>query len=152
MAFVFDHLMDRFDDGTLWFLHDTLEEKDQKASLQIDSLWQKPRQLALHQHPCPSVNRSLSALPNSPQTKIYADNFAKGLAALRRVLDHQPGEVLYRIFAKAMAQYYRHAAPAADPKTRINNAAKRHALVMYIAGSSGFFQGWCFPMASSTEI
>ncbi len=129
MGFVFNHLMDSLDDDSPWFLHDTLEDKTKKHRFRSTLFGKSPgNSLCINTHvQALTVLYRLGQI--APNPRVYADNFAKGLAALRRVLDHQPGEVLYRILAKAMAQYYRHAAPTADPKTRIKNAAKRQALV-----------------------
>jgi hypothetical protein len=129
MGFIFNHLTDRFDDGSPWFLHDTLEKKS-KHRVSSTLFGKSPgNSLCINTHA-----QALTVLYRlgqmAPNPTVYTDNFAKGLAALRRVLDHQPGEFLYRIFAKALAQYYRHAAPTANPTTRIKNAAKRQAVVI----------------------
>ena len=145
MGFIFDHLTDRFDDGSPWFLHDTLENKTKKHRFRSTLFGKSPgNSLCINTHV-----QALTVLYRlgqvAPNPTVYTDHFAKGLVALRRVLDHQPGEFLYRIFAKALAQYYRHAAPAANPKTRIKNAAKRQALVIVYRRLKRLFPRLVFP-------
>jgi hypothetical protein len=145
MGFIFDHLTDRFDDGTPWFLHDTLENKTKKHRFRSTLFGKSPgNSLCINTHV-----QALTVLyrlgQRAPNPTVYTDHFAKGLVALRRVLNHQPGEFLYRIFAIALAHYYRHAAPAANLKTRIKNAAKRQALVSIYRRLKCLFPRLVFP-------
>ena len=145
MGFIFDHLMDRFDDGSPWFLHDTLENKTKRHRFRSTLFGKSPgNSLCINTHV-----QALTVLYRlgqvAPNSTVYTEHFAKGLVALRRVLDHQPGEFLYRIFAKVSAQYYRHAAPDANSKTRIKNAAKRQVLLIAYRRLKRLFPRLVFP-------
>lgn len=96
MAFVSKRLTERLDDDSLWFLHDTIE---QTGSHHFKStLFGKTPGNSLcvntHVQTLTVLHRLLLAVPDK---KLYAEMFNKGLRALRRVLDHQPGEVFYKL-------------------------------------------------------
>jgi hypothetical protein len=145
MGFIFNHLTDRFDDGSPWFLHDTLENKTKKHRFRSTLFGKSPgNSLCINTHvQALTVLYRLGQI--APNPTVYTEHFAKGLAALRRVLDHQPGEFFYRVLAKGLATYYRHAAPSANSKTRIKNAAKRQALVSLYRRLKRFFPRLVLP-------
>ena len=145
MAFVFNHLVDRFDDGSPWFLHDTLENKIQKHRFRSTLFGKSPgNSLCINTHV-----QALTVLhrlwQGTPDPTVYRDNFERGMAALRRVLDHQPATFLYRIFAKALTSYYRHAAPTGDRYKRIRNAAKWQGIDMAYRWLKQFFPRLTLP-------
>jgi hypothetical protein len=128
MRFVFDNLTDSFDDGGRWFLHDTLERR-KKHRFKSTIFGKNPgNSLCVNTHvQTLTVLFRLGQL--APETTAYRDSFDKGLAALRRVLDHQPAELLYRPLAKLFMNYLRGAAPSDSPRARIRNGIRHHAVV-----------------------
>ncbi|MGP0591597.1 hypothetical protein ACTRXD_03535 [Nitrospira sp. T9] len=98
MTFVVGHLMEQLDDGNLWFLHDTTEFKDKRIHFQ-STLFGKSSGNSL------CINTHVQALTVLyrlrhviPQNTIYAEMLEKGVNSLKRVLEHQPADALYKIF------------------------------------------------------
>lgn len=104
MAFVSEHLMERLDDGGLWFLHDTIEHTQQHHFK--STLFGKTPGNSLcintHVQALTVLHRLRLALPDEG---IYAEMFEKGVRALRRVLSHQPGEALYSLLMSWVMKY-----------------------------------------------
>jgi len=98
MAFFLRHLTDFFDDGTPWFLHDTIENSNKSKPLHFKStIFGKTAGNSL------CINTHVQALTvlhrlhvTAPDKRIYGDQFEAGARALRRVLNHQPAEQLYK--------------------------------------------------------
>jgi hypothetical protein len=129
MRFVFKRLVDRLDDGSLWFLHDTLEVNS-KHRFRSTVFGKSPgNSLCINTHvqALTVLHRLWHLVPNDAR---YEEGFKRGVAALRKVLDHQPGEILYQIFGQLFRLYYRNAAPTSIRRRRIANAVKRRAVVM----------------------
>ncbi len=95
MEFVFAHLMEELDDGGLWFLHDTIE-KFHRHRFKSTLFGKSPgNSLCINTHLQALVvlHRLHLALPSN---EIYAESFDRGVKALRRVLDYQPGDIVYK--------------------------------------------------------
>jgi hypothetical protein len=99
MTFVFEHLMEQLEDGSLWFLHDTLESENNYVFSHFKStlFGKTPGN-------CLCINTHVQALTVLyrlrlliPEKKIYSEMFENGVRALRKVLDYQPGEAIYRL-------------------------------------------------------
>jgi hypothetical protein len=120
MSFVFDHLMDTFDDGSPWFLHDTLEEK-KEYRLRSNIFGKSPgNSLCINTHvQALTVLHRLSRL--TMRNPTYADKFERGAAVLRRVLEYQPAERLYRVLAFMLMRCYRRLEYNNMLRSRINN-------------------------------
>jgi hypothetical protein len=98
MAFVTEHLMDRFDDGTPWFLHDTIEHNNNNIPHRFKStLFGKSPGNSLcintHVQTLTVLWRLVKALPDK---SIYDELFETGARALQRVLTYQPGEIFHK--------------------------------------------------------
>jgi len=104
MAFVSEHLMERLDDGSLWFLHDTIEHS--KSHHFKSTLFGKTSGNSLcintHVQALTVLHRLHLAIP---EKKIYAEMFEKGARALRRVLNYEPGEAVYRLLMFWVMKY-----------------------------------------------
>ena len=95
MAFVSEYLTEGLDDGSLWFLHDTIEYS-RRPHFKSTLFGKTPRNslcINTHVQALTVLHRLRLAVPDK---KIYAEMFDKGLRALRRTLDYQPGELFYR--------------------------------------------------------
>lgn len=98
MGYVAEHLMDHFDDGSLWFLHDTTEHQDTRTHFQSTLFGKSPgNSLCINTHVqgLTVLHRLRRAIPQNP---IYGEMFEKGVTALKRVLEHQPADAIYRVF------------------------------------------------------
>jgi hypothetical protein len=104
MAFIAKHLMERLDDGSLWFLHDTIEHNERHHFKSILFGKSPGNSLCINTHiqALTVINRLSAAIPDK---RIYAEMFEKGARALHRVLDHQPGEILYRLLMFWIMKY-----------------------------------------------
>lgn len=95
MAFVSEHLTERLDDGSFWFLHDTIEYSGPHHFK--STLFGKTPENSLcintHVQALTVLNRLLLAIPDR---KVYVEMYDKGCRALRRALDYQPGELFYK--------------------------------------------------------
>ncbi len=104
MSFFIKHLVEQLDDGTPWFLHDTMEQSIKRY---FDStLFGKSsgNSLCINTHvQALSVLHRLSLL--LPDKKIYDEMFQNGTRALRRVLDYQPAEKIYKILMFLLINY-----------------------------------------------
>jgi len=121
MAFIFDHLTDTLDDGCPWFLHDTLEKK--KDHRLRSNIFGKStgNSLCINTHvQTLTVLHRLSLL--TVGNLIYADKFKRGAAALRRVLDYQPGGPFYCLLAFLLTKCYQGLTHDNVLWARINNA------------------------------
>jgi hypothetical protein len=96
MSYVFSHLTDKFDDGSLWFLHDTMEEK-KRHWIQSTVFGKSPKNsLCLNTHI--QALRILYQLSEYfPGETIYLNSYESGMGALKQVLEHQPADFLYRL-------------------------------------------------------
>jgi hypothetical protein len=96
MSFVFEHLMEHLDDGSPWFLHDTIEDHH-RHHFQSTLFGKTPgNSLCINTHiQALTVLYRLSRM--NPEKTMYLEKFENGVRALRRVLDSQPGEVWYKI-------------------------------------------------------
>ncbi len=107
MAFVTGHLMEILDDNSIWFLHDTLERENNYCVSRFKStLFGKTPGNSL------CINTHVQALTVLyrlrhliPDKKIYSEMFENGVKALRRVLDYQPGEAIYRLLMFMLMKY-----------------------------------------------
>jgi hypothetical protein len=144
MSFAFKHLTDRFDDGGLWFLHDTLE---QKAKHRI-------RSTIFGKNPGNSVciNTHVQALTVLhrlrhivPANAIYGDSFERAIAALRTVLDHHPADCFYRPVAKLLMQYYAKATRNKSGWARIQNGIMGRAVLLVYERLRRLFPRWVLP-------
>lgn len=98
MDFVSKHLMEELDDDSLWFLHDTIEHNNTQLPHHFKStiFGKTPgNSLCINTHvQALTVLHRLCFLV--PGKKVYAEMFENGVRALRKVLDNQPGELIYR--------------------------------------------------------
>lgn len=104
MAFVSEHLMEQLDDGSQWFLHDTIEHK--KYQYFKSTIFGKTPGNSL------CINTHVQALTVLyrlhhliPDKKIYSEMFENGVRALCRVLDYQPKEAIYRLLVFMLIKY-----------------------------------------------
>ncbi|GJL56735.1 MAG: hypothetical protein NPIRA02_38670 [Nitrospirales bacterium] len=98
VSFVSSSLMEEFDDGSLWFLHDTIEATKNKHSVKSRIFGKSLGNsvcLNTHVQALTVLHRLQNAVPDK---KIYREMFEKGTKAFQRVLEHQPGEVFFKIF------------------------------------------------------
>ena len=81
MGFVFNHLMDRFDDGSPWFLHDTLENKTKKHRFRSTLFGKSPgNSLCINTHvQALTVLYRLGQI--APNPTVYTDQFCQGLGS-----------------------------------------------------------------------
>ena len=95
MSFVSENLTEQLDDGSLWFLHDTMEHKG-RHHLKSTIFGKTPgNSLCINTHV-----QALTVLHRlrdiSPENRACDEMYDRGKNALKRVLDLQPGEYLYR--------------------------------------------------------
>lgn len=95
MAFVSEHLTEQLDDGSLWFLHDTIEYSrwHHFKSTLFGKTLENSLCINTHVQALTVLHRLRLAIPDK---KIYTEMLNKGLRALHRALDYQPGELFYR--------------------------------------------------------
>lgn len=100
MDFIGNNLTEVLDDDSLWFLHDSLETDINNLRSRFKStLFGKTlgNTLCINTHI--QALTVLHRLKNvSSKRAHYAEMLEKGARALRMVLDHRPGEIIYRIF------------------------------------------------------
>jgi hypothetical protein len=80
-----------------------------------------------------------------PNKQIYQDNFEKGMAALRKVLEHQPGNLLYRPLEKLLMEYFQNATQKNVGWARIRNGIKGRAVLMIYGWLKRFFPRLVLP-------
>ncbi|MGH9460610.1 MAG: hypothetical protein ACRD1X_05305, partial [Vicinamibacteria bacterium] len=144
MRFVFERLVDRFGDGSVWFLHDTLEVNI-KHRFRSTVFGKNPgNSLCINTHvqALTVLHRLWHLAPNDAR---YEDGFRRGVTALRKVLDYQPGEIVYRTFGRLFRRYYRNAAPTRVRRKRIENSLKRRGIVMLYGGLKRLFPRLVMP-------
>ena len=95
MAFVSEHLAEQLDDGSLWFLHDTIEHcrEHHFRSTLFGKTPHNSLCINTHVQALTVLHRLRTAIPDN---ETYAEMFDKGLRALRRALDCQPGDLFYQ--------------------------------------------------------
>ena len=120
MAFISNHLVEQLDDGSLWFLHDTIEQSV-KRNFDSTLFGKSPgNSLCINTHvQALSVLHRLILL--IPDKKIYADMFENGTKTLRRVLDYQPAETIYKILMFLLIKYNK-LLPAQSIAGKLKNA------------------------------
>ncbi|CAN5384631.1 hypothetical protein BH23BAC3_BH23BAC3_24600 [soil metagenome] len=98
MNYVTDNLTDEFDNGNVWFLHDSIEDK-RKHQIHSTIFGKSP-----HNSLC--INTHVQALCVLQRLKAYDDNdkykksYDSGLKALLQVLEHQPPQFYFRLLEK----------------------------------------------------
>lgn len=92
LAFVSERLMEKLDDGSLWFLHDTIEHSVSKSNI-FGKTAGNSLCVNTHVQALTVLHRLHSA---APEEGVYAEMFESGLKALQRVLSHQPADLFYR--------------------------------------------------------
>jgi hypothetical protein len=104
MAFVSEHLMERLDDGSVWFLHDTIEhnKRHRFESTVFGKTAGNSLCINTHVQALTVLYRLHLAIPSKP---IYGEMFEKGARALRRVLSCQPADLLYRLLMFLVLRY-----------------------------------------------
>ena len=104
MTFVSKHLMEELDDGSLWFLHDTIEynRKHQFKSTLFGKTPGNSLCINTHVQALTVLYRLRHLIPDK---KIYSEMFENGVRALRRVLDYQPGDAVYRLLMFVLMKY-----------------------------------------------
>ncbi len=90
------HLMEELDDGSLWFLHDTIELVDKRHHFQSSLFGKSPgNSLCINTHvQALTVLCRLSQV--APDNANYAEMYERGLKALRRVLECRSGEIFFK--------------------------------------------------------
>ena len=104
MGFIFSNLVDKLDDGSVWFLHDTIEFS-RKHKFKSTLFGKNPgNSLCINTHV-----QALTVLCRlrhlMPDKNIYSQMFEDGARALRRVLDYQPVEPIYRLLMFMLIKY-----------------------------------------------
>ena len=96
MTFVLEHLSEALNDGSLWFLHDTIEHTmpHQFRSTLFGKSPGNSLCINTHVQALTVLHRLREAVPDN---EIYRSAFDQGMQALRRVLEHQPASWLYRV-------------------------------------------------------
>lgn len=104
ITFVSKHLMEELDDGNLWFLHDTIEysRKHQFKSTLFGKTQGNSLCINTHVQALTVLYRLRHLIPDK---EIYSEMFGNGVKALRRVLDYQPGEPIYRLLMFMIMKY-----------------------------------------------
>ncbi len=96
MGFVFDHLMEKLDGGSIWFLHDTTEH-ERRHKFKSTIFGKTPGNLLCintHVQVLSVLYRLHKILPDKV---IYAEMFEKGIKALQEIFNHKPGEFTYKL-------------------------------------------------------
>ncbi|MDR4506259.1 MAG: hypothetical protein MRK01_15915 [Candidatus Scalindua sp.] len=104
MTFVAEHLMEQLDDGSLWFLHDTVEQKHPHRLESTIFGKTSGNSLCINTHvqALTVLHRLRSVIP---EKKIYDEMFEKGKNALYRLLNLQPGDIIYRPLVSLLMKY-----------------------------------------------
>ena len=104
MGFVAKFLVDVIDDKNIWFLHDTLELKKRPVITSVLFGKSIGNSLCINTHlQALSVLHRLCNLASDKEK--YECKFTKGIQALRRVFNYQPGEFFYRVFIEWLIKY-----------------------------------------------
>lgn len=97
VSFLSTHLMEPFDDGSLWFLHDTIEKINKNHHFK-SALFGKSSGNSLcintHVQALTVLHRLRQVIPARAS---YGEMFEKGVRALRRVLACNSGEAFFKI-------------------------------------------------------
>ncbi len=104
MAFISDHLMEQLDNNCLWFLHDTMEHRMRhhfKSTLFGKSIGNSLT-INTHVQTLTALHRLTQSIPDK---KIYSEMLENGVRALRRVIDYQPADVIYRMLMFLIMKY-----------------------------------------------
>lgn len=104
LEFVLKNLAECLDDGSLWFLHDTIEDKIRRRV--NSSLFGKTLGNSLcvntHVQALTVLHRLCQRIPNESN---YNKIFNQGLQALYRVLGHQPAQKIYKFLGVRLLAY-----------------------------------------------
>ena len=104
MGFIFSHLVDQLDDGSKWFLHDTIEYS-RKHNVKSTLFGKNPgNSLCINTH-VQALTVLFRLRHLIPDKKIYSEMFENGARALHRVLDYQPMEPIYRLLMFMLIKY-----------------------------------------------
>jgi hypothetical protein len=136
-VFLFEHLAEELDDGSVWFLHDTIEHtrRHRFRSTLFGKTPDNSLCINTHVQALTVLHRLRLAVP---ENQIYTSMFDKGLQALRRALEHQPADLLYRpLISWMMHSKARREAHSSWSKTR-NYFEKRLARSLYWAARRRF--------------
>lgn len=97
------HFTDRFDNGNIWFLHDSMEgERKHKVS---STLFGKSRQNSLCINTHVQALCVLQKLIDHTDNKTFSEHYNLGLKALIQVLDHQPADLWFNLLEKYVLFY-----------------------------------------------
>jgi hypothetical protein len=144
MAFVVRRLTDRLGRGDLWFLHDT-NEQNAKHRFRSTVFGQSAGNsicVNTHIQALTVLHRLWHLVPNK---QVYQDNFDKGMAALRRVLEYQPGTLVYRPLEKLLMEYFQNATQKNVGWARIRKGIKGRAVLMIYGWLKRFFPRLVLP-------
>lgn len=97
ISFLIANLSEQLEDGSFWFLHDTIEHQDKRCHFK-SSLFGKSlgNSFCINTHV--QALTVLSRLRRYPSNKHnYREMYEKGAKALQKVLAHQPGDWVFRI-------------------------------------------------------
>ncbi|HDL01626.1 MAG TPA: hypothetical protein ENH23_05270, partial [candidate division Zixibacteria bacterium] len=143
MSFVSEHLMEQLDDGSIWYLHDTIEHEGihRLKSKIFGKTLGNSLCINTHVQALTVVYRLCSLLSDKP---IYGDMFEKGVRALQRVLKYQPGEAFYKMLMPRIMKY-KSKGRAQSLKGKI-----RKGLEWYPIQSIYWLLRWRFPRIAMT--
>jgi hypothetical protein len=100
LIYVINDMTDRFSDGSIWFLHDSIEEKRNHKF--YSTIFGKNRNNSL----CINTHiQALSVLRRMMQhddNHVYYSSYQLGIQALRKIFEHKPADIFYKIITKLL--------------------------------------------------
>lgn len=100
MDYVIQNLTDRFEDGTIWFLHDSIEDKRNHKFYSTIYGKNKYNSLCINTHV--QALCVLRRLMNYDDKGLYRQNYNFGNTALRRIMEESSGAFLYKIIVNIL--------------------------------------------------
>jgi len=99
LSFLFNNLSDDLDEDMIWFLHDTLEDKNHHFFKSTIFGKQPGNSLCINTHT--QALRVLHRMHRrEPEETTYVTAYKNGMKALQRVLEYQPADLIYRFLVQ----------------------------------------------------
>jgi len=110
MEFVREELAETLDDGSIWFLHDNVHSSTRHQFRSTIFGKGEGNSLCINTHIQALTVLHRLGLNSDKEDNPYEEMIQGGLAALKRVMDHQPAESLYRYLVPRVLELNRNTA------------------------------------------
>jgi len=113
MDYFLEHLTDRFENGNVWFLHDSIEGERKHHAHSVIFGKSPQNSLCINTHV--QALCVLQKLNVHTENKLYRDHYDLGLKALIQVLEHQPADFWFNQLEKYVLFYENRRSQAKSP-------------------------------------